>query len=285
LAETAARTWPALDLSVCAGARPDPQLADRLALTLDDLPVLAVEDDGRGRWRVYLADGAARESALGALRAALGPVVDLEPVDVPDEGWALKVQRALGSVRAGRIVVAPPWEAEGPVAGPGDVRVEIEPSMGFGTGHHQSTRLCLLLLQALPVEGRRVLDVGTGSGVLAIAAAKLGAAEVAALDHDDDAVRAARENAARNGVRLSVALADLESVAVPPADIVLANLTALTLRRFRDRLVGLVAGSGVLVASGFTVDQVPLVEESLAPLAVTGRVEEDDWVALTLRRP
>jgi ribosomal protein L11 methyltransferase len=156
--------------------------------------------------------------------------------------------------------------------------------MGFGTGHHQSTRLCLQLLQTLPLEGRRVLDAGAGSGVLAVAAAKLGAKDVAAFDHDADAVRAARENAARNAADVSVALADLDTLAVPPADVVLANLTALTLRRFRRQLVDLVAPSGVLVASGFTLDQAPLVEESLAPLVVSARAEEDDWVALALQR-
>jgi len=285
LADHPPRAWPALDLSLHAGTNPDPLFADRLALVLDDLDVLAVEDDAGGRWRVYLPDGPARDAAAAALAAAFGHLADVESVEVPDEGWTLKVQRALGAVRVGRIVVAPPWDTEGTSIGSMDVPVVIEPSMGFGTGHHQSTRLCLHLLQALPVEGRRVLDAGTGSGVLAIVAAKLGAADVAAFDHDDDAVRAARDNVARNRVRVSVELADLETLTVPAADVVLANLTAFALRRCRRQLVDLVSTSGVLVAAGFTADQAPLVEESLAPLSVTARAEEDDWVALALRRP
>jgi ribosomal protein L11 methyltransferase len=284
LAEHVSRTWPALDVTLRPGTGPDQHVADRLSLVLDDLDVLAVEDDTQGHWRVYPADDRARDAAVAALRAALDELLDVRPVDVPDEGWALKVQQSLGAVRVGRIVVAPPWETDRLAANSADVPIVIEPSMGFGTGHHQSTRLCLQLLQGLPLEGRRVLDVGTGSGVLAIAAARLGAAGVAAVDHDADAVRAARENAAHNAAGVSVALADLDTLAVPPADVVLANLTALTLRRFRRQLIDLVAPSGVLVASGFTLDQAPLVEESLAPLVVSARAEEDDWVALALRK-
>ena len=284
MAEQVPRTWPALDLTLRAGSDPGPLFADQLALALDELGVLAVEDDGRGRWRVYVADDQARHAAASTLTAAFGHLAGVEPVDVPDEGWALKVQRDLGPVRVGRIVVAPPWDATGLGTGEAGVTIVIEPSTGFGTGHHQSTRLCLRLLQDLPLEGRRVLDVGTGSGVLAIAAARLGARAVAAIDHDEDAVRAAVENAARNNVRVEASLADLEKLAVPTADVVLANLTAITLRRFREQLIALVAEDGVLVVSGFTQDQVPLVEESLSPLVVVTRVDEDDWVALALRR-
>jgi ribosomal protein L11 methyltransferase len=287
LADHAPRTWPALDLTRRADGDAigsSPSVADRLALVFDDVGVLAVDDDTPGRWRVYLHDDAARQMARAALEAVFGPVLGIEPVDVPDEGWAVKVQQALGPVRVGRVVVSPPWDTGGPAAAGADVSVVIEPSMGFGTGHHQSTRLCLELLQALPLEGRHVLDVGTGSGVLAIAAAKLGAAGVTAIDHDEDAVRAAVENAERNGAGVSARVADLGASTMPAADVVLANLTAITLRRFRVELMRLVAESGVLVVSGFTHDQAPLVQESLAPLVVVTRVDEDDWVALALRR-
>lgn len=287
MAEHAPRTWPALDVSVRPGssATHDRPVAEQIALVLDDLDVLAVEDDRPGCWRIYPADDSARDATVAALRAALGDLLDVRPIDVPDEGWALKVQQSLGAVRVGRIVVAPPWDTDGLPGDHADLAVVIEPSMGFGTGHHQSTRLCLQLLQGLPLEGRQVLDVGTGSGVLAIAAAKLGAADVTAIDNDADAVRAARENADRNGVQVRADLADLDGLVGPPADVVLANLTAITLRRFREQLIALVSEGGFLVVSGFTHDQVPLVEESLSPLVVAARVDEDDWVALALRRP
>ena len=134
-------------------------------------------------------------------------------VDVPDEEWARRSQANLTPVRIGHIVVAPPWLAPDPVPPAYDLQpvpnrirhsadhlIVIDPSTGFGTGHHETTRLCLSLLQRIELFGRRVIDVGTGSGVLAIAAALLGASSVVALDEDPEALRNARENVARNNV-------------------------------------------------------------------------------------
>jgi ribosomal protein L11 methyltransferase len=165
------------------------------------------------------------------------------------------------------------------------LRIIIEPSMGFGTGHHQSTRLCLLALQSLPLAGARVVDVGTGSGVLAIAAALLSATEVEALDNDPDAVAAARENVTRNGVADCVRVLDAGDVAasaVAPAGVVVANLTAWTLRQHAASLHALVAPGGRLIVSGFTHDQVRLVLEAFPGLIVVERFDEDDWLALVL---
>jgi ribosomal protein L11 methyltransferase len=286
------RHWPALDVRARAGSAAPPDLDERLQVALDDVAATAIENTAGG-WTVYFDAATARDAALAGLRAALGHLVDLAARDVADEGWAVKVQASLGAVRVGRFVVAPPWDA--PTAGAGDVIV-IEPSLGFGTGHHQSTRLCLRLLQhltaggavphagtpPLPLAGRAVLDVGTGSGVLAIAAARLGARAVLGIDNDVDAVTAARDNAARNVTPVSVRLevADFSRDAIAPADVVLANLTAFVIRTGADRLRALVRHGGTLVTGGFTSDQVPLVTEALAPLRVVQREDEDDWVAL-----
>lgn len=302
--------WPALDVE-CGAAPPAlAEVADRLALALDDLDVTAVDPAHDGRWRVFFTTGPARDAARMALARAFPRDLTLTAVDVPDEGWAIKVQAALGPVQVGRIVVRPPWDAgaarrlpgEQPAAGSADlIAIVIEPSMGFGTGHHQSTRLCLRLLQRLDLAGRHLLDVGTGSGVLAIAAARLGAARAVAIDNDPDAVAAARDNARRNGVDhvVEVRLADVGSLRdrvtrregerpddpwAERAEVVVANLTASVIRALREPLVSLVPPGGWLVAGGFTVDQVPLVEEALAPLRVQVREDEDDWVGLALQR-
>ena len=301
MAEAPPRHWPALDIDLRSDTPPPEDVEDRLALALDDLGPAAVDAESGVHWRVYFSQAVQRDAALEALRGAIGAWADISTLDVPDDGWAVKAQETLTAVRVGRIVVAPPWDgaAGGPKIGArqGDdpladgcdadhLRIIIEPSMGFGTGHHQSTRLCLRALQRLSAGRMRVVDVGTGSGVLAIAAARLGATGVVALDIDSDAVQAARDNVVRNGVSavVDVRLADLASMELPPADVVLANLTAFDLRRFRSQLERLVAPGGALVASGFTSDQAPLVVESFAEFSVAERGEEDDWVAFVFRR-
>ena len=124
--------------------------------------------------------------------------------------------------------------------------------MGFGTGHHATTRLCLAALQQLDLRGRTVIDVGTGSGVLAIAASLLGAANVIGIDDDADAVSAARENLALNPrARVTLQVGDLRHAAPANADLVLANLTGALLVTAADRLRQLTDSGGRLILSGF----------------------------------
>jgi ribosomal protein L11 methyltransferase len=284
LAEPARRTWPALDLDVRPSATLPADFEDRLALALDDAAPVAVESDGSTHWRVYFDTDQARAEGAATLRAALGRWLDQATVDVEDEGWAVKVQRDLGPISAGRFVIAPPWDV--PATGAGEVIIVIEPSVGFGTGHHQSTRLCLRAIERVPLSGRRVADVGTGSGVLAIAAAKLGARVVVALDNDGDAVGAARANISRNDVAPIVAaeVTDVAACSGEPFDLVIANLTVHLLRRYARSLASLVAPGGTLVTSGFTADQVPLVLDAFPAFTQLARDDEDDWVALTMRK-
>lgn len=279
-----ARTWPAIDLDLRPGASLPPDADDRLALAFDDAGVTAIEHEAGVHWRVYFADPGARDAARGVLRNALGAWLDLHDADVPDEGWATKVQRDLGAVRAGRFLVAPPWDV--PPAAPGVTTIVVEPSVGFGTGHHQSTRLCLRALDRLDLRGRTVIDVGTGSGVLAIAAALRGARQVIALDNDTDALGAARANISRNHVtHIAFAeIGDVEGRRLAPGDFVLANLTMHLLRGAAVPLAALVAQGGTLVMSGFTHDQVELVLEAFPGFAVEAREDEDDWVSVTLTK-
>jgi ribosomal protein L11 methyltransferase len=283
------RRWPAIDLDTRPGASLPSDFEYLLALVLDDVGPVAVEERAGLKWRVYFDAEPARDAALDTIGARLGAWLDVAPVSVEDEGWAVKVQQDLGAVRVGRFLVSPPWDV--PASGvttdgaPPDVIV-IEPSMGFGTGHHQSTRLCLRALQKLDVSGARVIDAGTGSGVLAIAAARLGAVDVLAMDSDPDAIDSARDNVVRNGVGKAVtcAVTDLAALDVPPAQVVIANLTAFLLRRYADRLTAAIEPGGSLVTSGFTADQVSLVLDAFPACVLRDREDEDDWVALTLGR-
>ncbi len=276
----------------------DPGLADRLSAVLDDHDPVAIDEGayapGAGdvppvRWVVHFADTAARDRAAASVGRALSTEgLRLASIDVPDEAWAERSQAALPAVRVGDLVIAPPWDVpDAPAAS----LVVITPSTGFGTGHHATTRLCLRMLQALDVAGRSVLDLGTGSGVLAIAALRRGAARAAGVDCDPDALASARDNIARNGVSDHVTLhradlADLTDTGLAPADIVLANLTAGVLVRHADAIRALAVPGGTLVLSGVMTDQadaVVAVFEADGVRRLVSRESEDEWVALVLK--
>jgi ribosomal protein L11 methyltransferase len=271
-------------------------LQDFLYAELDTFEPLAIQEHESGDgWRVFFRTRALRNAARAALRAEFrNALVDLSAIDVPDEDWARRSQAGLEAVRAGCIVVAPPWDLparlrasrSGAQAGhvAGDTIVVIEPSTGFGTGHHATTRLCLQLLQELDLAGRRVIDVGTGSGVLAIAAAKLGAASVLALDNDPDALQNARDNVARNGVAIDLREGELSTLDAPAADVVLANLTAAVLQRLAASLMRLTVPGGTLILSGFAPDECPDVVSAFA-CATIKEVREAEWAAARLQTP
>jgi ribosomal protein L11 methyltransferase len=268
-------------------------VVDRLYAALDEFSPIAIEPrlepatntlDLNEIWRVFFRSPDQRDAAATALRDEFDRrLTRIVSMDVPDEGWARRSQENLRAVRVGRIVVSPPWDEE--EAGPGSVSIVIDPSTGFGTGHHETTRLCLTILQRLDVAGRRVIDVGTGSGVLAIAAAKLGAARVIAMDNDPEALRNSRENISRNGcdAQVDVAEAELASLAIPPADIITANLTAAVLDRHASVLVRLLNPGGSLVVSGFGPSEVEALTDPLAPLTVRETLREGSWSALRLQ--
>jgi ribosomal protein L11 methyltransferase len=161
--------------------------------------------------------------------------------------------------------------------------VIIQPSLGFGTGHHATTRLCLGALQQHGLEGATVLDVGTGSGVLAIAASLLGAARVIAIDDDPDAVQAAQENAARNRAAVDFSVADLRAIALSQFDLVLANLTGALLVESAARLQALTTRRAPLILSGFMGDEEAGVVAAFPQCRVVDRSQEDEWVCVTLQ--
>jgi len=276
------RTWPAIDVHRLS----EPDL---LQAALTDLDVVAVDERSDEMWRVFFGSTASRDRALELLRQDF-PASDFTTVDVADEDWAARSQSALRAVRIGNLIVAPPWDVPSRAAIPGRGAngaphvVVIQPSMGFGTGHHATTRLCLAALQQFDVRGSTVLDVGTGSGVLAIAARRLGAARVIAIDDDPDAVQSARENADANGTPIDFRVADLRRIVLSRFDLVLANLTGALLMQTAGRLQDLTAPRGPLILSGFTPGEEPAVLASFARLRMLDRAQEDDWVCVTLRQ-
>ncbi len=212
---------------------------------IDDFSPTALEER-TDSIRVFFSTTSARDNA----QSALAPEFQVAAIDVPDEDWARRSQADLQPVTVGRLTISPRVTASSDV-------IVITPSMGFGTGHHATTRLCLAALQTLDLSNASVLDVGTGSGVLAIAADRLGAARAIGIDHDQDAVQAARENLALNPTarRVSFAVADLRTTALPRAGVVTANLTGALLMETAADLLGAVEDSGTLIVSGLLASE------------------------------
>lgn len=276
------RSYPALELSW-----PAPRAADveRALAEIDADTPIAVEDLAGGV-RVFFPTAALRDRAAIRLRV-FDPLPICRRIEVPDDDWAARSQASLTAVAIDRLIVAPPWAL--PPNLEGRHLVIIQPSMGFGTGHHASTRLVLRLLQTLDVHGKRVVDVGTGSGVLAIAAEKLGADRVVGLDTDSDALAAADENVRLNDAR-RIELRQLDVAATLGGfqglfDIVLANLTGALLYLHASTLSAVAALDGVIVVSGFEqVDRRNVVEAfAAAGRSAVQDLEEGGWVALALR--
>lgn len=245
-----------------------------LQAALTDFQISAVDETSDDTWRVFFQTSAERDRAADDLRSAF-PGLTFQVVDVPDEDWAARSQANLRSIRVGNVIVAPPWDTP--------TTIVIQPSTGFGTGHHATTRLCLAALQRLDLAERTVLDVGTGSGVLAIAASRLGAADVTAIDDDADAIHAAWENLALNtGAQVSLVEGDFRRTEISSADVILANLTGALLIAAAERLRQLARANGRLILSGFMTHEEADVRSAYSAFSVDHRDEEDGWVGLTL---
>jgi ribosomal protein L11 methyltransferase len=225
------------------------------------------------------------ERALWHLQAfGLRPLGSLRTRHVDDAEWTDAWKAHYVAQRVGRVVVVPSWLDE--PLGTDEVAITLDPGMAFGTGLHPTTRGCLHLLQAVAVVPPDVLDVGCGSGILALAALRLGAERAVGLDTDPLAVAATRENAERNGLadRLSVSEGTLPVAAKVQYPLVLANLVAAVLVELASRLSAHLAPDGVLLASGIIEPRAVEVIDAMraAGLAVTDRRDDGEWVSLRL---
>ena len=234
-------------------------------------------------WNVCFNDTDERDRAAAALQSTL-PHLHIERVDLPDEDWAARSQQSLTAITAGRFIVAPPWDL--PAADVDATVIVIEPSMGFGTGHHATTRMCLRLLSDLDVSDLTVLDLGTGSGVLSMAAALGGARSVRGLDVDQDAIDSAETSARLNTLpdTITFTVADFRLAPPRPADLVLANLTGGMLTSSATNIGALVRPGGAAILSGFDHTEVDAVLAAFTGFTEQIRLTEDHWIALLLRR-
>jgi len=229
---------------------------------------------------VALLDGAADAAAVvAAAAAACGiapPAHDCR--HVAEQDWVRQTQAQFDPIRVSqRLWIVPTWhDAPDPAA----TVIRLDPGLAFGTGSHPTTRLCLRWLDSVTLAGRSVLDYGCGSGILAIAAAKLGAAPVRATDIDPQAGVATRDNALAN--QSEVEFLDVDRTNGVKADIVVANILTNPLKVLAPALVGHVAPGGRLVLSGILEEQEAEVIAAYAPLVHLGRFAlEDGWTCLT----
>lgn len=272
------KDWPALDV----GGRDDSQIA--LAV-VDDFNPVAVEelDDAR---RIFFAAAGERDAARRALDAA---GFQTHALEVSDQDWARRSQEHLPPVTVGRVTVfarPQPLVAGSEPTASSPCSLVILPSTGFGTGHHATTRLCLTALQAVDLAEASVLDAGTGSGILAIAAALVGARRALGIDCDPDAIAAARENLRLNPAAAGVTfdIADLTTTVLPHADVVTANLSGTLLVRLASRLADAVRPGGQLIVSGLLLDEESDVRRAFSRLQDVDRLAEDEWVAMRFTR-
>ena len=240
----------------------------------------------------HVADGAAADSAIESTERALWhlqafglrPVGALRVRAVDDADWSDAWKEHYVAQRIGRVLIVPSWASDQP--GDGEVAITLDPGMAFGTGLHPTTRGCLELLQELSPMPATVLDVGCGSGILALAALRLGAERALGLDTDPLAVEAALTNADRNGLaaRFEVHHGTLPATGGELYPLVLANLVAAVLVDLAPRLAAHLGPGGTLLASGIIEPRVDEVIGAMAAadLEVHRRRDDGEWVSLAL---
>jgi ribosomal protein L11 methyltransferase len=244
----------------------------------------------------FLQDGGERKAlrslrrylkSLAKIDPGLVPTIDIETASIPEQDWGENWKRFFKPLRIGsRFIVKPPWT--GIRLKKEDLPIEITPGMAFGTGNHATTRLCMESLEkTLKKKPLSVLDVGTGSGILAIAASRLGAEDVVGIDIDAMAVEIARENVHRNKVSENVRIRKARIGDVRKTfDLVVANLDFKSLKKARIPLIRHLKRQGVLILSGILAEE----EEMLCQLYLKGgnlrrleTIREGEWACLTFQ--
>jgi len=265
-------------------------LEDAIAKRAWIIGIFADEREARARW-----------TELAPLLAAAGvaPLAETASRELADADWRDSYKAHFHAWHFGRLHWVPVWEREKFSPPPGDAVLWLDPGLAFGTGNHETTRLCverLVALAAQAEDGRhevrgRVIDAGCGSGILALSAALLGFQDVTGFDNDPEAVRVSEENAALNHLagRVRFFAGDLAGgLAGRTAEVVLANIQADVLQRFARELTGAVAPGGALVLSGILAPENAQVRATFAALAPGWAVESrvlGEWSDVLLTRP
>lgn len=276
----------------------DPEILGKVVLQHDEIIAeeLAAKIPAGFALKAYFPVDDRLGERLRRVKERLRLLLEDEPqlilAQVKEEDWADAWKAYFKPERLGRVVIKPSWESYTPAQG--EIVVDLDPGMAFGTGTHPTTRLCITMMQKLIIGETRLLDVGTGSGILAITAAKLGAAAVVASDVDSLAVRVAQENITRNGLEGKVAVleGDLLNLAASARseasacsgkfNLIVANIIADIIIRLIPDVERFLEPGGRFLASGIIGERAGDVRAKLAERGYTvlDEVTEDGWVAV-----
>jgi ribosomal protein L11 methyltransferase len=281
----------------------DTSLGQWYELPLNDIP------EGRAVIKGYFVEGSDMDSILINLKGSTEELKDYdidtgnptyEVKEVDDEDWANAWKQYFKPIRISeRLTIKPTWEEYTPT--PDELVLELDPGMAFGTGTHATTSLCLRTLEKFVQPGDDVIDVGTGSGILSIAASKLGARHVLAVDLDPVSISSASENIRLNGQeeRVTVKLSDLLGVlkvseteassdlgVTLPVQVVVANILAEIIILFVDDVYEVLKPGGIYIASGIITKKEADVEKALiaSRFTIIDRSYDSDWVVITARK-
>ena len=283
----APKTYPTFVLEGTRDLGAERQIFDLLVAELFEAGCLGIESLEGARQRVYFPVGSAPEALRGRLVARY-PTIRIGPIErVPDQDWVALSRKDMSGFAIGeRFFVCPSWETPPPSEEIYRSVLHIDPEQAFGTGRHDTTRLCIELLEAVGGSDVSLVDVGTGTGILAMVGARLGCRPVVALDIDPDAVDCARRNAQRNHLDgcMEVVHAAAGKALPDPAALVVANLSRALLEDQLPRLAKCLAPGGHMILSGITLEDVEelttMLERLPRPLRIVRYHTAGDWAAL-----